>query len=310
MDNTDMIVGNVFDIKRFALHDGPGTRVTVHLKGCPLSCLWCHNPEGKSARPGFLFRPDFCVDCGVCVNVCSHAAITKKENRIETDRGRCVSCGDCAAVCPANAREICGKVTRPDEIVKAALADEAFFRSGDAARQGGVTLSGGEPLAQPEFCFELLRQFGRHGVHRVIDTSGHVPENVILEAARHCELFLYDIKHMDTEKHREYTGAGNELILSNLKKLSETGSQIQIRVPFIPEINSDDKNINAIAELIHALGGIRGVNILPNHKAAADKHRRWGFDYALGETREPNETELRRAVQLFENKGIAAIIGG
>jgi pyruvate formate lyase activating enzyme len=196
------------------------------------------------------------------------------------------------------------------DVAKAVFADELFFNTGDPAKKGGVTLSGGEPLEQPEFCMTLLDLLGRKGIHRVIDTSGHVPEDVIRKAADRCELFLYDLKHMDSAKHREYTGVGNELILSNLKKLSELGSRIQIRIPLVPGLNSDDENINTIAELIAALDGINGVNILPYHKAATGKHKRLGFDYRLPDLREPTEEELQHAKDLFTQKGITTIIGG
>jgi pyruvate formate lyase activating enzyme len=156
----------------------------------------------------------------------------------------------------------------------------------------------------------LLEIFGRKGIHRAIDTSGHVPEDIISRAAGHCELFLFDLKHIDTEKHREYTGMGNELILSNLKKLSQMGSRIQLRIPFIPGLNTGNENINAIADLAAGLNGITGVNILPYHKAAADKHKRWGFDYMLKDMREPSIEELERAREIFVKKGLVAIIGG
>lgn len=310
MESADgQIRGTVFDIKRFALHDGPGIRVTLHLKGCPLSCLWCHNPEGRAPGPQLLLRPDCCIACGLCLDVCTHHAISGK-NSIYTDMQRCTGCGACAAVCPANAREICGAEMSAHDAVKAVLADEAFFYSDDPAQRGGVTLSGGEPLEQPEFCMALLRLLGQYHIHRALDTSGYVPEPLICAAAEYCDLFLYDLKFMDTEQHRKYIGFGNEQILSNLKKLSELGSSIQIRVPFIPGLNDDDENIGAAAEFTACLNGISGVNILPYHKASMDKYRRWGWEYLLKDIREPAEAELRHAAELFEQKGISVQIGG
>jgi len=304
------VTGRIFDIKRFSLHDGPGVRVAIHLKGCALSCLWCHNPEGISAGPLLMIRPELCIGCGMCIRSCPNNAISEREGKIVTDRQRCTACGVCAEQCPANAREICGVDMDAAELVKAVLADEPFFHSDDPAKMGGVTLSGGEPLAQPEFCIELLDILGKKGIHRVIDTSGQASEEVICRAAEYCELFLYDIKHMDSAKHREYTGAGNELVLSNLKELSRRGSRIRIRVPFIPGLNTDDENINAIAGLAASLDGIDGVNILPYHKAAAEKHKRWGIPYRLPGMREPTEEELRHAQELFSKRGIVALIGG
>ena len=304
------IIGRIFDIKRFALHDGPGTRVTVHLKGCSLACLWCHNPEGISGMPQLLVRPDLCFACGKCVGVCTHNAVYLHEGRITTNRQNCVACGVCASLCPANAKEICGIDMSAADTAKAVLKDESFFHSDEPGNRGGVTLSGGEPLGQPEFCVALLDLLGQQGIHRVIDTSGNVPEEVICKAAEQCELFLYDLKQMDTVKHRDYTGAGNELILSNLKKISQMGSKIQLRLPFIPGLNTDDENINAVADMAANLDGITGINILPYHKAAADKHRRWGMPYGLGNISEPSEAELLHARDLFVKKGLAAVIGG
>ena len=304
------VLGRVFDIKRFTLHDGPGIRVTVHLKGCPLSCQWCHNPEGIPPGPELLLRGAACILCGKCLKACSHGAVKYDEGRIVTIKDSCTSCGACSNFCPAGAREICGRDMSAEETALAVLADESFFHSEDPEKRGGITLSGGEPLYQGEFCFDLLSLLGRKGIHRVIDTSGYVPEEIIARAADHCELFLYDIKHMDTEKHRLYTGAGNDLILSNLRKLSFLGSRIQLRIPFIPGINTEDENITAIAEMAAGLTGITGVNILPYHKAAADKHRRRGIPFRAGEIADPQEAGLGRACEIFARKGLNAVIGG
>jgi pyruvate formate lyase activating enzyme len=254
-----------------------------------------------------MFRPDFCISCGKCPGACVHGAI--HADKFMPDRQRCAACGACVALCPANAREICGIDMTAADAAKAVLADESFFHSEAPAKRGGVTLSGGEPLEQPAFCFALLELLGQKGIHRVIDTSGHVPEDVICKAADHCDLFLYDIKEMDTEKHRMFTGVGNELILSNLVKLSQLGCRIQIRVPFIPGFNTEEENINAIAELAAGLG-ITGVTILPYHKAAADKHKRWGIPYRPGDIREPTEADLQYAAGVFAKKGLDAVIGG
>ena len=162
----EQVIGRIFDIKRFALHDGPGTRVTVHLKGCALSCLWCHNPEGISSKPQLLLRRDFCIRCGLCLEACTHNAITRHEGKIITNRQSCVSCGACASRCPAKAREIIGEDITAADVVKAVLADESFFYSDDPAQRGGVTLSGGEPLGQPEFCMAILDLLGQKGIHR------------------------------------------------------------------------------------------------------------------------------------------------
>lgn len=294
--------GVVFDIKRYAVHDGPGLRTTVHLKGCPLSCWWCHNPEGIAPSPSILFRAERCVGCGKCAVSCPAGAIASANG--PASASLCAGCGVCADICPSGARELCGRKMSIDELMLELRKDEIFFRG------GGVTFSGGEPLMQPDFLIAALRACGREGYHRAVDTSGFVGSGLLLTAAEHTDLFLYDLKHMDTEKHRLYTGAGNELILENLTLLAEAGAQINIRVPFMPGINDGDENIAALADFVSKLKGVTTVSLLPYHSAAKGKHDRWGIEYKLTGLLPPSEEQLKRAADIIGRYGLAAHMGG
>lgn len=277
--------GKVFDIKRYTLHDGPGIRVAVHLKGCPLSCWWCHNPESQSFEGQVLFRPERCVSCYLCRGLDELAAADK---------------------CPAEARELCGRDMTVPEVMKVILKERIFFdQSG-----GGVTVSGGEPFGQPEFTLALLEACKRNEIHTAIDTSGFAEFRVIEASVPYTDLYLYDIKHMDPDKHREYTGVDNEIILSNLIKLGDAGARINARMPFVPGLNSDEKNLRAMGEFLRNVKGLTQLNILPYHSAAEDKHARWGMDYKPGRLYPPTEDALRRAAEIVESYGIKTAIGG
>jgi pyruvate formate lyase activating enzyme len=295
--------GTVFDIKRYTLHDGPGIRVSVHLKGCPLSCWWCHNPESQSFEPRQLFKKNLCIGCGMCVGVCPHGAITQNA---DTDIEKCRGSGKCAEICPAAAREICGRNMETSEVMDEILKELIFFEQSG----GGVTISGGEPLSQLDFTVGLLEECKMHGIKTAVDTSGFADSDSLKAAAELTDLFLYDVKHMDPEKHRKYTGADNEIILSNLTKLGDIGAEINVRMPFIPGVNTDEQNLLALG---HFLSGVRGVtclSLLPYHSAAEDKHGRWGMEFKLRGVYPPTENSLAAAVSITESCGIRTVIGG
>lgn len=298
------ISGVVFDIKKYSIHDGPGLRTTVHLKGCPLSCWWCHNPESISMTPAVLFRAERCIGCGKCAESCAEGAIALSGGRLSFDGALCVGCGACEEACPAGARELCGRAMTVESLMDELRRDEIFFR------EGGVTFSGGEPLMQPDFLIAALEACGREEYHRAVDTCGFVQREPLLAAAKNAELFLYDLKHMDSEKHKLYTGVGNEVILENLALLTEAGAAVNVRFPFMPGINSDDRNAAALAAFVSGLKGVTSVSILPYHTVAKGKHDRWGMEYRLPDMLPPTEHQLRSAARVIESYGLAVNIGG
>ena len=284
--------GIIFDIKKYSIHDGPGTRTTAHLKGCPLACWWCHNPESQSVRPTVLFRSEKCIACGTCVKVCPQGAISVSGGALVTDEALCTGCGKCCEACPPEARELCGKPYTVEELMTELKKDEIFFRT------GGVTFSGGEPFMQPEFLIDAL------------DTCGFTQKRVIVDAAKRTDLFLYDIKHMDPEEHKKYTGVDNVVILENLAAISEAGANINVRIPFMPGLNSSDENMRAIGKFVAPLRGVVGVNILPYHTVAKGKHERWHMEYKLNDLMPPTENQTRHAAEILESYGLKVHIGG
>lgn len=225
-----MTSGIIFDVKRFSIHDGPGIRTTVFFKGCPLACLWCHNPESQSRAPQIMLRPSRCIACGACVDECAEGAITWNGGGVLTNRALCTSCGVCTQACVAEARELVGRKVTTAEIMAEISRDLAFYDESG----GGVTFSGGEPLLQADFLLELLRECKRQEIHTAVDTSGAASWAALAQIAPFVDLFLYDLKLMDEARHKAATGAGNRLILDNLGRLAATGAAIQLRVALIP----------------------------------------------------------------------------
>ncbi|KAF0152889.1 MAG: pyruvate formate lyase activating enzyme [Ignavibacteria bacterium] len=299
--------GLIFDIKRYSINDGPGIRVTVFFKGCNLNCTWCHNPESISHKIQKMYAKNKCISCCACVDNCSTFACNLTQDGIITDKNKCNLCGKCAEVCPTTATEISGRTETTTNILNIIQKETVFMDSSE----GGVTFSGGEPLLQPKFLFELLDQCGEKNIHRAIDTAGNVKTELLLEAAKKTDLFLYDLKMMNQDLHKKWTGVNNELILHNLKKLSETGSEINIRIPLIVNVNDDEQNIEESAKFISALyGEQKSVNLLPYHNIAQQKYAKLGSVYVTQNLEVPSQNELQRIIAHFDSFGIKAALGG
>jgi pyruvate formate lyase activating enzyme len=260
-------IGIVFDIKRYAIHDGPGIRTTVFLKGCPLNCLWCHNPEGISSEPEFMWRKERCIDCRECQKSCPREAISFSD-RLLLDSQKCDLCGACWTACPSHALELIGKKMTVPHVMKEIEKDIIFYDESG----GGVTFSGGEPLLQPDFLYNLLKACNKRGIHTAVDTSGYTSPDILLKISRYTDLFLYDVKVIDDEIHKKYTGVSNTLILENLKMLSNN-KRVIVRFPVIPGVNDDKRSTQEIGTFLSSLP-IEEVAILPYHKAGIEKGKR------------------------------------
>lgn len=295
-----MTTGIVFDIKRFSIHDGPGIRTTVFLKGCPLTCWWCHNPEGQAPRQELILRPDRCLACGACVEICPQGAIAWEQNATVTDRERCTVCGACIEVCYAGARELAGQRMTVAEVMDEVERDVAFYdRSG-----GGVTVSGGEPLSQPVFLCELLRACKERSFHTALDTCGFAPWNVLDDARENVDLFLYDLKLMDDGRHREKTGVSNAPLLKNLWRLSRCGHRIVIRIPIIPGINDDEENVRAIGAFAAELPSLERVDLLSYHRIGRHKYRQLGKVCPMPEVGPPADDRLIEVARWLRGYGL------
>ncbi len=290
-----MFTGTVFDIRRYSIHDGPGIRTVVFLKGCPLHCWWCHNPESQSFEPEMIVRAGRCIRCGACVEACPEDAITWADGPV-TDWDRCERCGICADACFADARERIGREMTVDDVLAEAIRDVAFYDESG----GGVTLSGGEPLAQPEFTLALLQACKAREIHTALDTCGFAAWNVLDQVRPYVDLFLYDLKLMADVRHRAVTGAPVGPILANLRALSELGHAIRLRVPVIPGVNDDDESMGQIAAFAASLPRLEGIDLLPYHTTAADKYARMNKPYKLTGARPLSEERIAEIRGIFE----------
>lgn len=303
---TDTLSGTLFAIKRYALHDGPDLRVTVFLKGCPLACRWCHNPEGMRPDTQILSLPDRCVGCGECLTACPSGALLAGQGTVDRGPELCTACGTCAEVCPAMAHEALGRRWTVAEVMAEVEKELPFF----ADSQGGVTFSGGEPLAQPDFLEGLLLACGRLGIHRAVDTSGFATPETALRIARHTDLFLFDLKHMDPAEHRRATGVDNAPILANLRLLAKTGARIQLRLPLIPGFNDGGENIRQTGLLATSLSGVDGIDVLPYHATAKGKYAKLGLPYPGADIPAADPQRTERAAEILRNCGLRVRIGG
>lgn len=301
-----MVTGIIFDVKKFSIHDGPGIRTTVFFKGCPLSCWWCHNPEGQAQEPELWLWEGRCIRCGACLEVCPQGAISWDGHVASTDGEKCTLCGACVEACYAEAREIVGREVTPAQVMAQIEQDIPFYDESG----GGVTFSGGEPLLQQDFLLALLRACQEQEIHTAVDTCGFAPWEVLDQIRAYVDLFLYDLKLMDDAKHRKLTGVSSELILRNLQMLSERGHDIFLRVPIVPGVNDDDENIRQIGTFAAGLPHLNRVDILPYHRAASNKYERLNRVYELPETRPPSNERLAEIAHILRGLGLHVKIGG
>jgi pyruvate formate lyase activating enzyme len=297
--------GRIFDIKRFAVHDGPGIRTTVFLKGCPLRCVWCHNPEGISPEPELVRYAQRCLGCGACVSACPHTAHEIVEGRAPVyHRDRCTRCGACVRSCLADALALLGREVTAAEVMAEVRKDASFY----AHSGGGVTLSGGEPLMQSRFARDLLRECKQEGFHTALDTCGHVGWRALRAVLPYVDLVLYDLKHFDSDAHRHYTGATNQRVLRNLRRLAERAVPVEIRLPLLPTINDSPEAADAVAALLAPLGNITAVRLLAYHRLAGSKYARLGRENTLPNVPAPSGSDLTRVADRIGRHGLRVIV--
>lgn len=297
----------IFDIRRYSINDGPGIRITIFMKGCPLKCKWCHNPESQSSKVQKLYTASKCIGAQDCINICPEDALTLTSDGIITDGEKCTLCGLCADACPTKAIEMSGKMYTPEDLLSIIEKERVHIEQSG----GGVTFSGGEPLMHPEFLIKMLQECGKKGLHRAVDTCGFADTKTLLEVAQYTDLFLFDLKLMDPEKHKYWTDVNNQLILKNLVVLAKTGASINIRVPFIKNVNTDESEISKMAEFVARLPGKKPmINLLPYHNIASGKYKKLEIEYNSDEMDEPSEKEIQRAIEIFNSFHFEVEIGG
>ena len=306
------LTGVVFDIVHGSFVDGPGVRTTVFLKGCPLRCLWCCNPEGQKPEPELKFIASNCSGCGKCIDVCPVGAIgsnaAEPEQKLTIDRSLCVMCGKCVDVCPDRALGYFGKRMTVEEVMKILLKDQTYYsRSG-----GGVTIGGGEATAQPDFTLALIRECKENYIHTAVDTCGYTTTPAGLAALEEADLLLFDVKGIDPIEHQRNTGVSNEIILNNLRRFNSIGKPIIIRIPFIPGYNDSRENIEATVALLEKMESIERVDIIGYHEYSKIKYRELGRPYPLAHIgKNPLTDETLEAVkQYFEQHGLHTQLGG
>ena len=300
--------GLIADIQHYSLQDGPGIRTTVFVKGCPLRCRWCHNPEMVNPGKEVWYTPAKCTICGKCIEVCPAHAIKGYKDGREIDRNACIArtgCLKCVEVCPNRAMSAIGHEKTVEDAVEEVRKDAVFYRHGG----GGACISGGEPSLQTDFTAEFLKECQDHGIYTSIETCGYASWDKLSQVAQYADLILYDIKHMDSIKHKEGTGVSNELILENLKKLAKMGKKIRIRVPVIPGYNDSEDNLKKTAEFMVS-NNLKYIDILPYHSFGEGKYERLCNKYDYAGKQAPSDEEMEKRKALLESYGLQVTIGG
>ena len=292
------MTSNVFNIQKFCVNDGPGIRTTVFIKGCPLNCLWCHNPESKNVKSELLFREDKCTLCGRCVPACPLGLHSVSAEGHTFDREKCVACGKCAEACFADALEIAGKKTDVEEALKEVMKDEAFYKNSG----GGMTLSGGEPMLNFDFTLELLKQGKEKGLQICMETCGFADSEKYKAVAPYVDIFLWDYKLTSPELHKKYTGVDNELILKNLFMLDEMGAKTVLRCPIIPTVNDTEEHFEGIANTANRLKNVLEVNVEPYHPLGKGKSEQLGKEYALSDLTFPEKETVQEWIDKIAAK--------
>lgn len=301
-----METGFVFNLQKYSVQDGPGIRTTVFLKGCPLCCEWCHNPESISPRREIVVVTQRCTACGECRAACPFGEEFAGAGALPPRNELCTLCAACVDACPTGARQMIGREMTVAEVVEAVLQDRIFYEDSG----GGATISGGEPLSQPLFLKALVQSLHNAGIHVALDTTGFGCTEHLLAAARYSDLVLYDLKAFDEARHRKLTGVSNRVILENLKALNDVHRNLWIRIPVVPGFNADPDDLGQIAAFVAGLRSVTLVNLLPFHRSGLHKYERLGWDHALDGVVTPSAEMMERVAAIFRARQLATKIGG
>ena len=297
------VTGRIFEIQRFSLHDGPGIRTTVFVKGCTLRCLWCHNPEGIGPGKEVSFLPDRCIGCGYCFRTCKRNAHRMDGTRHALYREACEVCGSCTEKCYPGALELVGRDVTASEVMAEVMRDQPFYETSG----GGMTLSGGEPLMQLEFSAELLRAAKLAGLHCAVETCGHVAQDGLRRILPDVDLFLYDVKDCNPARHREFTGASNERVMANLRFLYDAGAAVMVRLPIVPGLNDRDDHFQGVARLAEAMPKLVGFEVMAYHPLGTSKYLRFGVKDPLDAIPSPTPAVVNGWIGTLRGLGVPVV---